>query len=67
MKYHASFVIFEKTAKIEIVICCELYVALYGLIENMAGLVKTIALNFSTLRVIRTFTFNDNNTTDIKA
>ena len=31
MKYHALFVIFEKAAKFEIVVCCKLYVALYGL------------------------------------
>ena len=31
MKYHALFVIFEKAAKFEIVICCKLKVALYGL------------------------------------
>ena len=31
VKYHALFVIFEKAAKFEIVICCKLYVALYGL------------------------------------
>ena len=32
MKHHALFVIFEKAAKFEIVVCCKLYVALYGLI-----------------------------------
>ena len=32
MKYHALFVIFEKAAKFEIVICCKLQVAFYGLI-----------------------------------
>ena len=31
MKYHALFVIFEKAEKFEIVVCCKLYVALYGL------------------------------------
>ena len=30
MKYHAFFVIFEKAAKFEIVVCCKIYVALYG-------------------------------------
>ena len=30
MKYHALFVIFEKAAKYEIVVCCKLYVALYS-------------------------------------
>ena len=31
MKYHALFVIFEKAEKNEIVVCCKLQVALYGL------------------------------------
>ena len=31
MKYHALFVIFEKAAKFEIVVCCKLQVTLYGL------------------------------------
>ena len=31
MKYHALFVIFEKMANFEIVVCCKLLVALYGL------------------------------------
>ena len=31
VKYHAIFVIFEKGAKFEIVICCKLKVALCGL------------------------------------
>ena len=31
-EYHALFVIIEKAAKFEIVICCKLKVALYGLI-----------------------------------
>ena len=31
MKYHALIVIFEKTTKFEIVVCCKLLVALYGL------------------------------------
>ena len=31
MKYRALFVIFEKVAKFETVICCNLQVALYGL------------------------------------
>ena len=29
-KYHALFVIFEKAAKFEIVVCCKLWVALQG-------------------------------------
>ena len=32
MKYHALFVIFDNAAKFEIVVCCKLEVALYGLI-----------------------------------
>ena len=32
MKYHALFVIFEKAEKFEIIVCCKLYMALYGLI-----------------------------------
>ena len=32
MKYHALYVIFEKEAKFEFVVCCKLYVGLYGLI-----------------------------------
>ena len=35
MKYHALFVIFEKAAKFEIVVCCKLYVALYGCIDKL--------------------------------
>ena len=31
MKYHTLFVIFEKAAKFEIVVCCKLEMALYGL------------------------------------
>ena len=34
MKYHALFVIFEKAAKFEIVLCCKLKVALYRLMTN---------------------------------
>ena len=33
MKYHALLVIFEKAAKFEIVVCCKLKVALYGLLD----------------------------------
>ena len=39
MKYHALFVIFEKAAKFEIVVCCKLYVALQGL--NSCSLIRT--------------------------
>ena len=31
MKYHALMVIFEKGTQFEIVVCCKLQVALYGL------------------------------------
>ena len=31
MKHNALFVNFEKVAKFEIVVCCKVYVALYGL------------------------------------
>ena len=34
MKYHALFVIFEKAAKFSIVVCCQLKVALLGLIST---------------------------------
>ena len=33
IKHHAIFVIFEKAAKFEIVVCCKLYVVLYELIK----------------------------------
>ena len=33
MKYHDFFIIFEKAAKFEIVVCCKLWVAFYGLIS----------------------------------
>ena len=36
MKYHALFVIFEKAAKFEIVVCCKLYVALYTISTSWA-------------------------------
>ena len=38
MKYHALFVILEKAAKFEIVICYKLKVALYGLRNHTTGL-----------------------------
>ena len=34
MKYNALFVTFEKAAKFEIVVCCKLKMALYGLIGS---------------------------------
>ena len=37
MKYHALFVIFEKAAKFEIVVCCKLYVMCYGLKYPISG------------------------------
>ena len=46
MKYHALFVIFEKVAKFEIVVCCKLYVALYGLKEKSVQLPHWIALSY---------------------
>ena len=43
MKYHALFVIFEKAAKFEIVVCCQLWVALHGLMgaisKNITGMI----------------------------
>ena len=33
MNYHALFVILEKAAKFEIVVCCKLQLGLYGLIK----------------------------------
>ena len=36
MKYHALFVIFEKAAKFEIIVCCKLLVALLGLISTVS-------------------------------
>ena len=35
MKNHALFIIFEKTAKFEIVVCCK-QVALYGLVLTVS-------------------------------
>ena len=35
MKYHALFVIYEKTAQFEIVVCCKLHVGLYGLTQPL--------------------------------
>ena len=43
MKYHTLFVIFEKAANFEIVVCCKVKVALYGL-----KLQKTLLLLFAT-------------------
>ena len=37
MKYHALFVIFEKAAKCETVVCCKLLVAFYGLLQYLIG------------------------------
>ena len=37
MKYHALFVIFEKAAKFESVVCCKLKVVLYGLTGSCCG------------------------------
>ena len=38
MKYHALFVILEKTAKFEIVVCCKLLVALLYFIGELRNL-----------------------------
>ena len=40
MKYHALFVIFEKAAKCEIVVCCKLKVVLYGLMQPVSIIVQ---------------------------
>ena len=51
MKYHALFVIFEKAAKIEIVVCCKLYVALDGLILTY-GVNRKRQLEYTMMRMI---------------
>ena len=50
MKYHALFVIFEKAGKFEIVVCCKLKVALYGLMgcdtrKSVFGVCDQVRLN----------------------
>ena len=35
MNYHALFVIFEKATQFEIVVCCKLWVGLYGFSYTM--------------------------------
>ena len=45
MKYHTLFVIFEKAAKFEIVVCCKLKVVLYGLKINPLAL-RRIKVHF---------------------
>ena len=47
MKYHVLFVIFEKAAKFEIVICCKLLVALYGLMAIKQALKFQISWQLS--------------------
>ena len=47
MKYHALFVIFEKVAKFEIVVCCELKVVLYGLNVRFLGRMLEMILTFN--------------------
>ena len=44
MKYHALFIIFEKAAKFEMVVCCKLYVVLYGLTIILPRRVERITL-----------------------
>ena len=44
-KYHALFVIFEKAAKLEIVVCCKLYVALYEL-DHLKSFIIKISFKF---------------------
>ena len=51
MKYHALFVIFEKAAKIEIVVCCKLYTARYGLILT-CGFNRKRQLEYTMMRMI---------------
>ena len=51
MKYHALYVIFEKAAKIEIVVCCILYVAFYGLILT-CGFNRKRQLEYTMMRMI---------------
>ena len=46
MKYHALFVIFEKAAKFDIVVCCKLEVALYGLRAYSCSLSPGIHMQF---------------------
>ena len=46
MKYHTLFVIFEKAAKFEIVVCCKLWMALKGLFDlDKRGLEKGARIN----------------------
>ena len=45
MKDHALFVIFEKAAKFEIVVCCKLKVALYGLIKCKSEVLLSLQMN----------------------
>ena len=47
MKYHVLFVIFEKAAKFEIVVCCKLLVALYGLMAIKQALKFQISWQLS--------------------
>ena len=53
MQFHALFIIFEKAAKFEIVVCCKLYVALYGLTQADKSVSLTMAsLGFHCVRKI---------------
>ena len=42
MKDFALFVIFEKAAKFEIVICCKLLVVLYGLLYYLINVISDL-------------------------
>ena len=48
MKYHNLFVIFEKVAKFDNVVCCKQKVALYGL-NNLLQHQQEIIFSFITL------------------
>ena len=45
MKYHALFVIFENAAKFDVVVCCKLYGALYGLFISLFSRVDMLITN----------------------
>ena len=49
MIFHSLFVNFQKAAKLEIVVCCKLLVAFYGLTERKAQFehkIEILRLNF---------------------
>ena len=66
MKYHALFFIFEKAAKFEVVVCCKLLVALYGVIlfrleTSTQGYPQTLSALFAMIKSI----FRETNTVTI--